>query len=128
MVLKSNVELAYLLFMFPVLFTNIYGIIGHEIALYILHHRNGIYHWNQVAIANLPRDRRDKGKVEGCLELMLTLKGRHGRIRKDPQSKARSDCSANAPHTNKTTNVRGPQAALGVRVWALCAVIPFGVM
>jgi hypothetical protein len=66
--------LCILLFTIPVLVTNISGIIGHEVALYLLHHRNGIYHWNQVAIANLPRDKRDKGKVEGCLELMLTLK------------------------------------------------------
>ncbi|KAI8362398.1 hypothetical protein B0O80DRAFT_99612 [Mortierella sp. GBAus27b] len=49
-------------------------VFGHEIALYTLYHRSGVYHWNQVAIATLPRDRKDKGKVEGCLELMLTLK------------------------------------------------------
>ncbi|KAF9344807.1 hypothetical protein BGX34_005305 [Mortierella sp. NVP85] len=50
-------------------------VFGHEMALYVLHVRNGIYHWIRVMIATLPRDKDDSGKVERCVGLMMTLKG-----------------------------------------------------
>jgi hypothetical protein len=43
-------------------------------AMYKMTLSNGIYHWGQVMIVHLPKDKSDRAKVDRCLEMMMTLK------------------------------------------------------
>ncbi|CAO3567163.1 unnamed protein product [Mortierella alpina] len=86
-------------------------VFGHEMALYIMALDHGIYHWARVMIVHLPRCRSDRGTVDKCMELMLTLKAYLAKINTDPFLRTPSPTPAKRTNTSNLTPTKRPMFA-----------------
>ncbi|KAF8926806.1 hypothetical protein BGZ47_002523 [Haplosporangium gracile] len=48
-------------------------VFGHQLSVYTMEFKSGIYHWSQLGACYLPVDRTDGSRILPCMELLRTL-------------------------------------------------------
>ncbi|KAF9897276.1 hypothetical protein BX616_005885, partial [Lobosporangium transversale] len=47
---------------------------GHQLSVYAMEYKEGLYHWSAIGTSYLPCDRHNSGRILQCLELLESLK------------------------------------------------------